>query len=263
MALTKTLVFDQTVIDVLKRMTWSEDGTKGTINGQLERKLYEAVNKALAAMGGKWSRQDGGHVFDTDPRPRVEGLLETGNITVERDGFFETPEAVVKRMLELVPLPGYSGIILEPSAGNGAILRVLLKEPNSRWQYFYAIEKNFDRCANLRRDYPDIKKVNVIGGDFLEYYPTNTFDRIYMNPPFEEGQEIDHVMYAESLLATDRDSALISVMSEGPFFRGDKKATAFREWFESVGGDSEALPDGAFKESGTGVKTRLIVIRKI
>jgi len=256
MALTKTLVFEQDVIDVLKRMTWSEDGTKGTINGQLERKLYEAVNKALAAMGGKWSRQAGGHVFETDPRPQVEGLLENGNLVVARDGFFETPEAVVRRMLELADIQNRDWV-LEPSAGLGAIARQIIPFAP---RCLYLVEKNLARYEKLRDTFvTNGLNVKTFCRDFLESLVLVTFDKIVMNPPFEEGQDIDHVQHAYKML--NETGTLVSVMSEGPFFRGDKKATAFREWFESVGGESEPLPDGAFKESGTGVKARLIIIR--
>lgn len=86
------------------------------------------------------------------------------------------------------------------------------------------------------------------------------YNRIYMNPPFEEGQDIDHVQHAYKILAPG--GQMVAVMSEGPFFRGDRKATEFREWLEGVGGYSEQLPEGSFKESGTGVNTRLVVIMK-
>jgi hypothetical protein len=85
------------------------------------------------------------------------------------------------------------------------------------------------------------------------------FNCIYMNPPFELGQDIDHVMKAYTLLADV--SCLVAIMCEGPFYREDKKAIAFREWLDKVGG-SEKLPEGSFKESGTMVSTRLVVIRK-
>ena len=89
--LTKTLKFDQEVLNVLRAMRWENDGTLGIISGgQLDRKLYERLNKALEAMGGKWNRKAGGHVFDADPRPAVEGLLDNGTLAVEKDGFFET-----------------------------------------------------------------------------------------------------------------------------------------------------------------------------
>ena len=43
-----------------------------------------------------------------------------------------------------------------------------------------------------------------------------------------------------------------------------KKATEFREWLDKIGGTSEKLPDGAFKqaERSTGVNTRLVTIDK-
>jgi hypothetical protein len=48
-------------------------------------------------------------------------------------------------------------------------------------------------------------------------------------------------------------------MSEGVFYRSDKKATAFREWLAEIG-ISDKLPEGTFKQSGTGVNTRLVII---
>ncbi|MBU2249744.1 MAG: hypothetical protein KKD77_23560 [Gammaproteobacteria bacterium] len=51
-------------------------------------------------------------------------------------------------------------------------------------------------------------------------------------------------------------------MSEGSFFRQDKRAADFRAWLDLVGGSNEELPADAFKESGTSVRTRLVVIRK-
>jgi hypothetical protein len=251
--LTKTLKFDNDVLEVVRAMEWNETGTLGKLIGQLDRKLYEKVNKAIEAMGGKWNRSAKAHVFKSDPRPQVEGLLTNGALTVERDGFFETPEAVVLQMLDLVPLPDFRCRVLEPEAGRGAILRVLLA--HDAHHIYYAIEKNEQRTTELREDFPS---VNVACGDFLQC--RFHFDRIYMNPPFEEMQDVDHVRHAYDLLLGD--GALVSVMSESPFFRTDRKATAFREWLDEVGGYSVELPEGAFKESGTGVRARLVVIRK-
>lgn len=260
--LTKKLKFDNDVLDVLRNMDFSADGCLGVITGgQLERGLYERVNKALSAMGGKWNRKAGGHVFQTDPRGQVEGLLANGEMTVEKDGFFETPRAVVERMLELVPLSSdpYS-LTLEPSAGLGAIVRVL-NEYGVGW--LVMVEKNEQRALSLEKVPPRPGQDSlIIHGDFLDFqnHPGYRFDRVYMNPPFEELQDIDHVRHAYSLLANG--GMLVSVMSESPFFRGDRKAVEFRVWLEEVGGTSERLPEGAFKESGTGVNTRLVIIKK-
>lgn len=246
--LTKQLRFTNDVLDILRGIEWSQDGLLGILTcGQLDRTLYLKVNKALVAMGGKWNRKEGGHIFKVDPRPTVAGLLDNGTLAVERDGFFETPPEIVGRMLELVLVRGK---VLEPSAGLGAIATRLPVGRDMVW----CIEKNPDRSNILRE-----KGYRVECMDFLSM-SEEYFDTVVMNPPFEQGQDIDHVRHAYDLLAPG--GQLVSVMSEGPFFRQDKKATAFREWLEGVGHQKERLPAGAFKNSGTGVNACLIVVHK-
>jgi len=249
--LTKTIKFDDDVLAVFKSMEWHDDGLLGIITGgQLERDLYLRCNKAFDALGGKWNRKAGGIVFQIDPRPRIEGLIDNGSLVVERDGFFETPRAIVERMLELVPIMDRC-LILEPSAGLGAIAKNLPTEKG----LIICVEKNEDRAGKLADD-----GFETYCADFLEWNSNDEFELIYMNPPFEELQDIDHVSHAYDLLAFG--GKMVSVMGESAFFRKDKKAIEFREWFENVGGYSEKLPDGAFKESGTGVNARLVVIEK-
>lgn len=244
-SLTKVLRFDDDVLAIIRAMDWQDGGKLGILMcGQLDRKLYQRVNKALAAMGGKWNRSKGGHTFPLDPRPRVEGLIESGALTVERDGFFETPPEVVTCMVGLI---WPAGRVLEPSAGLGAIADNL---PIGR-EYILCIEKNAQRAEELRK-----KGYPVRCGDFLTMQ--GVFDTIFMNPPFEAGQDIDHVRHAFSCLAPG--GKLVSVISVGSFFRSDRKATAFREWFGRVGGQTEDLPPNSFKSSGTGVNVCLVVI---
>src|SRR3989304_5539456 len=201
MALTKILKCDDDVLCVLFGMTWNDTGTVGVIAGQLDRDLYVKTNKALVTMGGKWDRKVGGHIFSEDPRSKVEGLIHNGSLTVERDGFFETPPDVVHRMTQLV-MP--TGDILEPSAGIGAIADRL---PIFK-DHILCIEKNEQRANVLRG-----KGYIVQCCDFLEYTPSHTFDTIFMNPPFEEQQDILHVKHAYQLLASA--GSLVSVMGEG------------------------------------------------
>lgn len=170
-------------------------------------------------------------------------------MVVERDGFFETPLAVVELMLSLVPPVGN---ILEPSAGMGAIANHL---GVSKGQIL-CIEKN-----QLRADALAQQGYKVIGTDFLEWnnieYPIDT---IFMNPPFEANQDIQHIRHAYNLLSNGGN--MVSVVSEHPFFATDKSSIAFRLWLEEVGAYIEKLPENSFKSSGTGVNTRLIVINK-
>ena len=250
MGLEKTLTFDEEVLDVLRGIGWLEGGLLGKLPpGQLSRGLYLRVNKALEAMGGKWNRKRKGHVFPTDPRPRVDGLLDSGTLTVRRDGFFETPAEVVKQMLALACIT-HGDIVLEPSAGRGAIAAFLRALPCA----LEVCEINPERAQGLK-----VAGYNLVAHDFFDLAIRPVYDVIMMNPPFEEGQDIDHVRRAFDFLAPG--GKLVSVMSAGVFFRRDRKASAFRLWLGDVG-RSERLPPGSFKESGTMVSAHLVVITK-
>ena len=52
----------------------------------------------------------------------------------------------------------------------------------------------------------------------------------------------------------------VAIMSNGPFFRQDRKSQEFRAWFDQHNGEKQELPAGAFKESGTGVATVLVTL---
>lgn len=256
-ALTKTLKFDHDVVAVLRdKVRWSEDGLSAVMP-PLDRKMYERISKAFELMGGKWNRKAKATLFPSDPRTLVEGLIQNGELVVEKDGFFRTPGPVIRAMLEIVPIGDRGKVtILEPSAGDGAIVDTLLKSgvmPDRIW----CIEKNANRCAVLRE-----KAARVGCGDFMRFKNSAAFrwSRIYMNPPFEAGQDIQHVMKAYTLLSPG--GKLVSVMSEGPFFRGDNRSQMFRDWLEKTGGWSDRLPADSFRESGTGVSTRLVMINR-
>ena len=253
MSLTKTLQFDDDVLTVIDGMTWGQHGVSftGTIQDQLARELYVKVNKALTAMGGKWNRTAGAHLFPTDPRPHVDGLLDSGALTVERDGYFSTPHDIGLQMADLACL-ARDCIVLEPSAGTGELAEAILEaEPTCR---VWCGEKNPDRVAVLKS-----KGFTAWKWDFLTRHDHH--DRIIQNPPFENLQDIDHVLHAYDCLTPG--GVLVSVMSEGAFFREDRKAQVFRQWIDTVQHDIVDLQVGAFRSSGTDIKTRIVRIQRV
>lgn len=257
--LTKTLHFDPDVLDVLQNKThWSEDGLSCKID-PLERKLYEKVAKALAAMGGKWK---GGKtqatLFEEDPRPRVEGLLQNGTLTVERDGFFETPKKVAIQMIVLAKIHGDEVRILEPSAGMGAIANEIYTYSRTNLEttvHLDVCEKNEKRASFLEGSGYD-----VVARDFMEYDPGEVYDAVLMNPPFEEGLDCVHVMHAYNMLKPG--GVLVSVMLDNKDYRTNGKYKIFNEWLEGKKQKVEKLPKDAFKESGANVATMIIVLHK-
>ena len=90
------------------------------------------------------------------------------------------------------------------------------------------------------------------------------YDRIIMNPPFGDRRDAEHVRHAFDLLKPS--GRLVAIMGEGVFFGQDKKAQAFRNWLEEVGGTSEKLDEGTFMDPSlpvnTAVNARMVVIDK-
>lgn len=169
-------------------------------------------------------------------------------------GFFPTPRPIIDQMLELAVIDAEHRV-LEPSCGKGDILDAI--KDSCPEASLHAIEWN-----RTLSDVLSAQGHEVEFGDFLEHRAT--YDRILMNPPFEQGADMAHIQHAYSLLAPG--GRLVSVISEGPFFRSDKRSTAFRQWLDEVGGETEQLPEDAFQGREafreTGVRTRLLIICK-
>jgi len=178
-------------------------------------------------------------------------------------GYFPTPEAVVDRMISEAGLEP-DMMVLEPSAGSGHIADAI-RAAGIEMENLVCFEINSTLRSILTH-----KGHQIRAADFMDYDPTDNamgrpweeFDRILMNPPFEDGQDIEHVMKAYRHLKAG--GRIVAIMSRGPFFRMDKKAVEFRSWLSSVGGLSEELPDGSFEDSdrSTGVATNIVVIIK-
>ena len=118
----KSNMVDADVMEVLKS-AWC-DGLKVYLPpAQMERKLYERTNEVLTRIGGKWK---GGkvraHVFEDNPADLLAEVLSTGIMPQDNPlDFYRTPAEVVERMVSIAG--DMSGMfVLEPSAGDGAIV---------------------------------------------------------------------------------------------------------------------------------------------
>lgn len=141
--------------------------------------------------------------------------------------------------------------VLEPSAGTG---RLAQAAKNAGAAVVLCVEINWNLVDRLNKN-----GFSAVQADFLNYKTIGHFEAVVMNPPFSNGADIDHVRHAYDLLT---EGALVTIMSEGCFFRSDKKAIAFREWMNHVGGTSEKLPAETFKQSGTRVNARIVTLQK-
>jgi phospholipid N-methyltransferase len=196
------------------------------------------------------------YLKDIPDRSREKELrdLEYSLIGAKIPGFFPTPAPLINQMLVLAEIePGMT--ILEPSAGKGDIAEVIRREnPGNQ---LVVIEWSLTLVKILR-----LKGFDVIEEDFLKH--EGKYDRIIMNPPFEKLEDIDHVQHAYSCIKPG--GRVVSIMSEAPFFRSDKKAQEFRTWLAGTGGASFQLGQafqGAESFRQTGVNSRVVVLEKI
>lgn len=238
------------VRDVLKRSTITE--TTVDLPDQLDRALYLEVNKVLVGAGGRWNRQSGGHVFARDPRELLGLAIETGeatNLKTKLQAFY-TPQPLAERMAELAEI-GRGDLVLEPSAGGGTLARAARDAGGSPC----CIDLDRITLNALREDgFP------TIPGDFLAMTaPRAGYERILMNPPFANGQAVDHVFHAFGFLAPH--GILVSVVPDG-FWGGPRRQAAALVTLSAALSHEEKLDEGTFAESGTLVRTRLIKLRR-
>jgi hypothetical protein len=238
---------DQDVLEVLS--TGEIIGNVFVIGGQLERKHYEAVNAVLTELGGKWNRKLKGHAFGSPPDEAIRAVIDSGSIAdTSHLGFFATPPALARTLVSLADVrPGHE--CLEPSAGNGNIARELAAIVG--WEHLDLCEIDAGRCVDHLDPLP---ARSTWQGDFLEQ-TYEGYDRIVMNPPFAQGQDIRHIRHAFDALAPG--GVLVSVMMQSVIWRKDKRSTIFRQFVDSYG-ELEKLPDGSFADSGTGVHTAVV-----
>lgn len=227
---------------------------------QLDRKLYVSVNKILEDLGGQWNRKSKSHVFPLhiDPSETLDEIINTGEWIDKKKEFqfFETPDEIVEQMMDLAEIK--NGMkVLEPSFGKGRILLHLTQETELVW----GVELNVE---NMNYVLENIKGLQgYILHDFLDITSVPDlpeFDRVVMNPPFSNGKDVKHIFQAWDLLA--KDGILVSIVSESPFFRENKLSVEFRKWLKENNAEVIDLEAGAFKSSGTMVKTRIIKVKK-
>lgn len=225
-----------------------------TLVGQLDRKMYVEVAKIIELAGGKWNKKAKCHLFASDAAEAIDPVLLTGEIQDSKKDFgqFDTPLLIAAMAVAKARIaPGM--FVLEPSVGLGNIVITVEKRGEGRVTGFEIdaarLHKAKDRCE-------------LAGGiqlrDFLSAKPEPVFDRIVMNPPFAGQADIKHVTHAMKFLKPD--GRLVAIMSNGVQFRQNRATVEFRELMDNHGGEVTPLPEGAFKESGTGINTVMVTM---
>lgn len=175
----------------------------------------------------------------------MRSQLRTGVKAVSAPQLFPTPSPLAQRMVELAELR--AGMrVLEPSAGTGALVDAILA--SGARTNLTVVEINHELAANLRSRVSDVR-----GLDFLSCgAELGQFDRIIMNPPFENGQDIKHIEHARTFLKPG--GKLVAICAGGP-----RQATHLQPLVQSCGELWEELAPGTFP--GTSVRAVLLTLK--
>ncbi len=188
-----------------------------------------------------------------DPAIRKLKDLERGLIGVKIAGYFPTPAHICEQLIDLADLED-GMVLLEPSAGKGSICEAIKEKARVNLE---VCEINFSL-----REILALKGFNLVAFDFVEEISKPKYDRIIMNPPFSQKQDIRHIRHAYDCLAPG--GRVVAIASESISFRKDRAYQDFRDWLEDKCSVNEALPQGSFLNSDrpTGVNTRILVLDK-
>lgn len=194
--------------------------------------LVLKANRMIAEYYGETLPGDTGRA---EPEPTRDDL---------DDNYFPTPDSVIEQMIDEAEIENGMSI-LEPSAGDGRIIRAIQDSCPDLTITGYEI--NPERAHNA----------GVRCLDFMQVSPEPTYDRILMNPPFSHGRWYQHVLHAYQFLKPG--GRLVAIIPNGAI---NKKHQG--EWSLMMRGfvNEIPLPKGAFKESGTMIETRILVVEK-
>lgn len=184
------------------------------------------------------------------------------------ESFVRTPELVAGQLVSghvELGLMHRGALVLEPSAGDGAIVRELLDYDED--VHVLAVEPNAERVAALKAlaaEYPG--RVTVYAMTFEAFAASNSpqVDAVVMNPPFvldgDNHPWIRHVNLAYDMLRPG--AQLVAVVPPSYQYRKTREHQALRNRVEAAGGRYEPLPRDSFVESGTGTSAGVLTFPK-
>ena len=180
--------------------------------------------------------------------------LAAGVQVVSAPQLFPTPRDLAARLVKLAEI-GPAHRVLEPSAGTGVLISMMVRGGLIEFGgKIVAVEINFALAEGLRRQrdktlWANERNFDVRCCDFLACNGTlGLFDRIVMNPPFVNGEDIKHIEHARNLLKPG--GRLVAICANGPRQR-DRLMSQALEWID--------LEPGTFAESGTNVNAAIVI----
>lgn len=198
------------------------------------------AERVLTAIGGVYEKRGGvGHwAFDYEVGPVLSDIVCSGVVPDQKSHqFYPTPASVAELAIAAAGIEtGHA--CLEPSAGIGGLADLMPKDQTT------CVE-----ISPLHAKVLQAKGHTVICGDFLNQ-PVQQFDRIVMNPPFDQGRWQAHLQHAASMVAPG--GRLVAILPASA--RGKTLPAGFdADWSEVIAnefaGTSVSVVIGTFDRS--------------
>jgi protein-L-isoaspartate O-methyltransferase len=173
---------------------------------------YASENKHAKAEAGRVLESIGGaqisageYRFDYDPTDVIYQIVTSGCIPEQRSHqYYPTPEKVARMAVELADIePGHT--VLEPSAGQGGLADVI---------HLHTGQMSCVEISDLNCKVLEAKGHRVTHADFLALHTNRElYDRVVMNPPFDQGRWQAHIDHASKMLKPG--GRLVAIMPSG------------------------------------------------
>jgi SAM-dependent methyltransferase len=241
--------------------------------------LVEKANLALAEYYGAVLPD----AVSADPRGD-DLRSKSGELSTDL-AFYPTSAEVAKVVVDRAAVcPGDR--VLEPSAGDGALVRALLQ----RGAAVEAIEVDSNRAKAVEalhnehivgvkrawspavRDYVDVHdgppwdRLRVVCANFLQVPAVAEFDAVVMNPPFHGTHWMQHVRHAFDFLRPG--GQLVTILPIGAELNESPPYARFRAWAQPfasgryAGGMFSDLPPESFAHCGVRTNTVILKLQK-
>jgi 16S rRNA G966 N2-methylase RsmD len=245
-----------TIIETICLHTTVEDRAL-VINKQLPKEEYDALKNYLKKLKATWSISKQAHTFpDNTFQNVIQYIIENKTLPVLNPfHLFPTSEVLIDQLManekvqeQFNKFEWSTPKFLEPSAGPGAMALKLLAASNGKADIdVYEIDPINQKTLKNQG-------FQLQGADFLESVPTEKYDLILMNPPFNGKEYIKHVIHARKFLKPS--GVLATILPKITSVWGNDVAKAIAQ----SGGMYWDNPPKSFKDSGTNIDTICAII---
>lgn len=222
-----------------------------------DRAVYIEVQRELTRLadGGRWDRRDCVFVYNRDPRPELEKLTGQPPLDMPSEArdkelaYWPTPPALAADLAEAVRDLDPPAVALEPSAGDGALVRAMLAiNPDL---HVVCVEADPTRAEQLRRQGFAVQ--NTRFHDYAQHHLDTPefspmFDAVIMNPPFTEPGDryawTTHLELAWALLKPG--GQLRAIVPPSIEYGRQRRIATIRDLLKAAGGRWRQPPEGTF-----------------